>query len=202
MGPTEETKKSDKDSFDVGYNICEELMSFYPIKGYHYKFVKHISESTIWNVLIRRYPLCKRYRVNKKVCSSHRIEPDGGVILLINDNDDNDIHIMLTIENKSQYSNGNAIERINKNYNIIKEFFKDYSILPYIIFETGTLGNDYLQSKIRQGFCTDPSMRSIYKDDGVLVFVKEDGFTYDEKYDITMELAKEIHSYYNNILTI
>lgn len=88
------------------------------------------------------------------------IEPDGGMIVAVKKDVGGNIIDwvpMLASEAKHQESDvGNAIERVFKNYNAIKDIFMEVEIFPYICFGQGYgLGSSFEQNKIIAGMGND-----------------------------------------------
>lgn len=84
------------------------------------------------------------------------IQPDGGLIVAVYKDIGGNINEwipMLASEAKHQESDvGNAIERVFKNYNAIKDIFMELEIFPYICFGQGKgLESTYEQNKLIAG---------------------------------------------------
>ena len=91
------------------------------------------------------------------------IEPDGGMIVAVKkDNGGNIINWipLLASEAKHQESDkGNAIERVFKNYNAIKDIFMAYDIFPYVCFGQGIgLASAFEQNKLTIGMGNDVNL--------------------------------------------
>ena len=97
------------------------------------------------------------------------IKPDGGLIVAIKkDNGGNIIDCipLLASEAKHQESDvGNAIERVFKNYNAIKDIFMEWDIFPYVCFGQGKgLESAFEQNKIIAGMGNDINLDINIKD--------------------------------------
>lgn len=169
-------------------NVFDFLTLNYYIEGYHFKFIDCISEKYIY----------KRngYKHLDNVIN-HNICPDGGIILLINDNDDNDFHVIVTAEDKYQDStNGNACERYLKNFDVFERHatYGD-DINPYILFFKGSFlneeneENEFLLSKLRMSLPHNPinglwdinKKNSSFKNKWNQCYFKRNSFEYNEK---------------------
>lgn len=59
-------------------------------------------------------------------------------------------HVVLTGEDKYQDTQGNAIERLAKNLNMVAKMCKHEGICPYAVFAAGDLATDYMMGKFME----------------------------------------------------
>lgn len=125
------------------------------------------------------------------------IEPDGGLIVAVKkDNGGNIIDWipLLASEAKHQESDvGNAIERVFKNYNTIKDIFMECEVFPYVCFGQGKgLESAFEQNKIIGGMGNDVNLD---------INIKDSEFTLSEAIiPVTHRLRKNITRKRGNFL--
>lgn len=206
-----ETNRDEIFSKDIVTHIYEDLCAYCPIDGYEYVLWESIEEAAYYSRDIEGFtPFGQPFG---------KIKPDSFAIVLRSINNPKNWYLVLCAEDKNQETNGNAIERFAKNYNVMRSLVCGRTeILPYIIFCSGEglVGkidgefNDYMERKFRQtiGYVDDmhPSVwtvkteHSIFKKKWNLAYVKKDRFTYEEKKDAMVSAAQAAVKYYSAIL--
>lgn len=150
------------------------------------------------------------------------IKPDGGLIVAVKKDIGGNIIDwipMLTSESKHQESGvGNAIERMFKNFNAIKDIFMAHGIFPYLCFGQGIgLKSEFEQNKLRIGMGNDVNVdvniydykvlllenRQISKKRG-LFFLKEEKWEIQEMKDKLIIALKQSYDYFikNKVLNL
>ena len=142
------------------------------------------------------------------------IKPDGGLIVAVRkDNGGNIIDWipMLASEAKHQESSqGNAIERMFKNYSALANLFACEEIFPYICFAQGKgFGSSFIQNKIRVAVGgdvnNDVNIRNIKTHllNGKVierqvgnVFVREKRWTAEEMFGRLVTAIQQSHDYF------
>ncbi len=191
------------------------------LNGYRLEFNKQISFDDLINV-IRHSGLRKEF---DHTFSERTIKPDGGVVLLRKNDDENYIRIILVAEAKKQGTNkqrmnegkakqaqGNAIERLGKNLIGIKAALNHEPLTPFVCFGHGCDfvenydNGDFVMSKILMMNEFYPVNKTyVFKRDGssdknhfspVSMYFREDVWTEDEMFKILKEVGETAIRYY------
>jgi len=200
------SKKCTKDVFYY-LNVNE------PIKGWHYLLLED------------GFP--EKYYYDRDNCCMEesdknelgKIYPDLNTIIIVNNNNPNDFRVIVSGDDKSQDTDGNAIERSSKNHRCVFEEKIMYGeeINPYIIFCKGDgviddngIINSNFKTKFRQMMpyfykgkphCFNFSeSHSIFKNEWNLVYIKKNSFTEKEKFEIIKNVAVMSINYYRTKL--
>lgn len=185
------------------YDVFIHCSLTYNFDGYSFVYNKKVNEKTI-------YDICG-YDTNG--IDNHDIEPDGGVIFLVNDKNINEKYLILSSEDKKQDSNGNACERFTKNFNFFYNYVtNNIDINPYVLFFRGSFINDdntvnkFLHSKIRISLPKTSVIWNVnntntsFKCKWNRIYMKRNAFNEEEKYNILLTTAIESIKYYESIL--
>lgn len=199
-----ESKKDEETSVEVMNEIFEYICNNYSINGYRFKYIDKISEKLVYKR--------NNIKFNEKI-KTHYIIPDGGIILLVNNENENDFHLLLSCENKSQKTKGNACERYSKNFNFFwNHFTKTIDINPYVIFFNGSFVkedgsfDDFLLSKLRISLPNNDIIwdnelpHTSFKQRWNRIYLKREEFTKEEKKDILYKVLENSINYYSEIL--
>lgn len=197
---SEETDKDERNSKECIFEIFEKCQEDYPIKGYGYRLVDKIRDDRVYKRDI------KGYEGN----ATYGIMPDGKAIILENNKDPmKEWYLFLSIEDKFQKTDGNAIERAAKNFIVMYEkVTRNSDVCPYVIFCSGEAfvdecGNksNYFNAKWRQilpdtNVDNDVIIRHYDdphtpfkngKDLWNLLYIQNDRFTYEDKLKYLIE---------------
>ena len=155
------SRKEDENLYSVMECLFKRLITnakdAYPLpEGYVFEHWKTLKYS-----LIRKYLLGRGVSENDLTYltvpnpsgKESAIKPDGGIIVAVKRENEEvvDFYPLLMSESKHQESNqGNAIERLFKNYDAICHLFDFDDITPYVIFCQGKgMGSEYIKNKLR-----------------------------------------------------
>jgi hypothetical protein len=209
---TEETCRDENYSIECAREVFQYLKLHEPIKGWRYMIIEDGIPETMY---YKRdgVPIPEGFGV-------HKICPDIPTIILSNVDNPDDFYTVLSGDDKYQETNGNAIERSNKNHRGVFEEKMCYnsSINPYVILcsgsaffdEDGVTPNDYFESKFRQMFPytkngkpyiwsrNDPHNSS--KQMWNQLYLQRERFTKEQKLDILKSVAMQSVKYYRSFL--
>lgn len=197
--------------------IYQKLQVNYPIPGWEYRLLERIPEMMYYERDINLTDEKTQKYLNENV-KGHNIEPDLPTIVLREKKNHKNFVVVLSGDDKYQDTQGNAIERSNKNHRAVFEekMCANSDIVPYVILCSGPAfvdedGNyrDYLLAKIRQmmpynindgrpGIWTPDNKISIYKRNWNLFFMQRERFTYEQQYEILSKVAFSAVEYYKN----
>lgn len=186
------------------WRIFDLLRLHYPINGYTYKIYEDVPMYLPWqrdggNIT----------EAMRKAC----IQPDLPTIILQKNDNPLIFYVVLSGDDKSQKTKGNAIERANKNH---RAFFEEKmcnnsDIVPYVLFcsgeafitKKGTTTDYIVECKLKQmmpyGWESNAPHTS-FKKKWNQVYLKRERFTYEEKFEILKNIAEESVKYYENYL--
>ena len=202
--------KEDKDLYKAMRMVKEYASEHLPLpNGYQYELLKSISVNFIirWltNKGVKKEALDFLLVPNKNG-KLPTIEPDGGLLIAVKKDYSGNIYDsipMLSSEAKHQDSdNGNAIERVFKNYNVIYNLFQKDNIFPFICFGQGlAFSNEFINNKIRLGaWCNiNNEVNILFEDENVKhgsFHLREKKWEISEMFDILVEAMKQSYSYF------
>lgn len=209
---TEETCRDENYSFECSRKVYQYLKVNKPINGWRYMIMEEGVPETLYY---------KRDGVSiPSDFKEHKIIPDIPTIILLDNDNPNNFYVVLSGDDKYQETDGNAIERSNKNHRGVFEEKMCYntSINPYVIFCSGTAffkddgitPNDYFESKFRQMLpYTKNGLPYIWnrnephsslKQKWNQLYLQKERFTKEQKYEILKTVAVESVDYYKSIL--
>lgn len=208
---TEKTDLDERISVECSREIYQYLVLNEPINGWGYR----ILEDGVYE-----YMYYKRDGVDISDIGLNKIKPDIPTIILYELNNPDNFYVILSGDDKYQETEGNAIERSNKNHRGVFEekmcFNSD--INPYVIFCTGPafFGKDesklseYFESKFRQMLPYTRNGKaykwnkdiphSSFKQSWNQLYLQKERFTKEQKIKILKEVAMESVRYYKNRL--
>lgn len=138
-----DSKSNDIQIFDISKQVLRKLNELYQHENIHFVLEKVITLDKI----INQTPWFSKQYYN--ILQSRRIEPDGGVIYMIDNN--NQEYPVLFSEIKRQGTNrsrllegephqavGNSIERAGKNLSFLSLLMNKEKIFPSVIFASGS----------------------------------------------------------------
>lgn len=152
------SKAEDIELYDIMENVREYAQRYLTLpEGYEYERWDTIPYELMQEYLVRNgYSMSDTmYLLVPNPSGKYAsIKPDGGLIVVVKKDIGGNIVDwvpMLASEAKHQESaQGNAIERVFKNYNAIANLFKCEDIFPYVCFAQGTgFDSSFIQNKIR-----------------------------------------------------
>lgn len=201
---SEETKQDEEITKICMDEIFEYCCVNFNFENYHFRRMDSLSEKYVY----------KHNGFNCDELDNHRVVPDGGVILLVNNENENIWFLIASAEDKYQQTNGNAIERYTKNFNF---FYNDVTmhspLLPYILFCKGSFidddgsVNNFLHSKIRISIPkTYPVIWNVnnpntsFKERWNRIYMKKESFTKEEKYNVLLNTVLESIKHYSTFL--
>lgn len=224
------SKEEDAELYQTMEEVCRYACKKLPLPdGYVFERWNKIRYDRIYQWHIKNgVPLTEIIYLLKKNPAGDfaSIEPDGGMIVAVKkDNGGNIIDWipLLASEAKHQESDvGNAIERLFKNYNAIKDIFMEWEIFPYICFAQGKgLESAFEQNKLIIGMGNDVNLDVNIKDskfsltesDSIIkrkpkqdinkkrghILVRENKWDGDEMYGRLVSAIKQSHEYFFGI---
>lgn len=181
------------------------LCNKYEINGYHYCLLNSGISDRLYYERDNAHNL-------EVMAKEHRIIPDITTIIIVKNGNNSIWYPIISGDDKYQETLGNAIERLGKNF---KSVFWDkvcfnLPICPYVIFCSGKIWmeSDYEMNKLRQmlpytrkgevHLWHHQDEHGIYKDDWNELYVKDERFTKEEKYEILQEVAIASVKYYKD----
>jgi len=218
-----ESKRSDKAIYDAMRDCIEYLQGRMNdhLQGYNLDFQKELS----FRQLIEMIRVSGVRMEFDTAFLNRTIKPDGGVIWLTSDSDENYRRLIVVSEVKKQGTNkerqaegkakqaqGNAIERLGKNLTGIRAALSHEPLTPFVCFgwgcdfESPYNGSSFVMSKVSMMNEFYPLNRTyVFKKDGssdrnhfspVSMYFRESEWTRQEMFNILKEVAETSLRYY------
>ena len=215
------SKNDDKDIYNAASRVMEYLENRFNMDtdypNYHLEFAKSIKICDMIAFIKKKGLRNEFYAYD----DNRAIYPDGGIIYLVNDNDNIKYPLVIAEvkhqgtnnervkEGKEKQATGNAIERLGKNLTAIKTYMHYENITPFVCFGHGCDFAENSKTVLSKVWCLNEfyEINKIYvnkkdndRDHGgfapVSMYFREEPWSEDEMFDIMKEIAEYSFRYW------